>query len=406
MTNFNTIIEDALGLPKPWHVQKVEYDKDKPLLRVYVSFERGSRFVVEGQDKPLPVYDTQEKLYRYSNCFTHECVLVVQLPRVKLPDGKVKTVRPPAGAASISLEDRDGFIWMDGQMVVWRDATVHVLTHSLHYGTAVFEGVRAYQTPKGLAIFRLDAHTDRLLDSAKILCLPVEYGADELKKAQRQVVAANKLESAYIRPLLYYGAEDLGLNVRKNRPHAAIAAWTWKNYLSEEGKGIRVKTSSYLRHHPAVTMCRGKISGHYVNSVLAHSEAVSDGYVEALQLDTDGYISEGSGENLFLVFNGSLVTPELGTCLAGITRQTIIELAAEEGIPCTERRLTRDEVYLADEAFFTGTAAEIVPIKEVDGRLVGSGNRRPVTELLQKLFSDCVCGKDKRHSDWLTLVGD
>ena len=311
------------------------------------------------------------------------------------------------GARAASLADRDGWIWQDGKLVAWREATVHVLAHGLHYGTAVFEGVRAYATEKGPAVFRLGEHTDRLLNSAKILGMPVSFDRQQLLDAQCEVVRANGLEAAYIRPLIYFGPESLGIDIAKNRSHAVVAAWAWGTYLGEEGleRGIRVKTSSFWRHHPAVTMCRGKISGNYVNSVLAHSEAVADGFDEAIQLDTSGYVSEGSGENLFLVFAGRLVTPALDTPLAGITRQTILELAAEEGIECDQRRVTRDDLYIADEAFFTGTAAEVTPIREVDRRQIGGGRRGPLTERLQKRFFNCVSGRDDRHSGWLTAVG-
>ena len=321
----------------------------------------------------------------------------------------MEKARPAAadGNPAASLADRDGWIWQEGKLVAWREATVHVLAHGLHYGTAVFEGVRAYSTDDGPAVFRLAEHTDRLLNSAKILGMPVEYDRQQLMDAQRQVVRANGLDAAYIRPLIYLGPESLGIDIARNRSHAVIAAWAWGTYLGEEGleRGIRVRTSSFWRHHPAATMCRGKISGNYVNSVLAHSEAVADGYDEALQLDTSGYVSEGSGENLFLVFDGRLVTPALDTPLAGITRQTILELAAEEGIECIQRRVTRDDLYIADEAFFTGTAAEVTPVREIDRRRVGAGSRGPVTERLQRRFFDCVSGRDGRHADWLTAVG-
>ena len=308
----------------------------------------------------------------------------------------------------MNLADKDGQIWFDGRLIPWREATVHVLSHSLHYGTGVFEGVRAYATDNGPALFRLLDHTKRLLNSARIIGLPVIYSCDELCAAQLEVVAANGLSSAYVRPLMFLGPESLSIDIRKNSLHTIVAAWTWGPYLGEEGlrKGIRVRTSSFPRPHPAATMCRAKVTGNYVNSTLAHSEVVAEGYDEALQLDTEGFVAEGSGENLFLVRDGTLVTPALHAVLPGITRQTVIELAAEAGIACVDKRLTRDDVYCADEVFFSGTAAEITPIREVDRRLIGFGTRGPITEQLQQLFFNCVGGRDSRHSEWLTLVDE
>lgn len=306
----------------------------------------------------------------------------------------------------MSLADRDGFIWLNGKFVPWREAQVHVLCHGLHYGTGVFEGVRAYHTAHGPAVFRLPEHTRRLFDSAHILGLPVRHSYDEIFNAQLEVVALNKLESAYIRPIMFMGPESLGLDLGKSELNTAIAAWPWGTYLGEKGlsQGIRVCTSSFPRHHPAVTMCRAKSTGHYVNSVLAHAEAVAAGYEEAMQMDTEGYVAEGPGENLFIVKNGQLKTPALHSALSGVTRMTIIELAADLGMACEEKRITRDEVYIADEAFFTGTAAEVTPIREIDGRVIGSGSRGPVTNRLQKLYFDCVTGTCEPRSGWLTAV--
>lgn len=307
----------------------------------------------------------------------------------------------------MSMADRDGKIWMDGKLIEWRDATIHVLTHTLHYGMGVFEGVRAYKTVDGsTAIFRLQEHTKRLLNSAKIFQMDVPFDHDTLAAAQCEVVRANQLESCYLRPIIWVGSEKLGVSARGNTIHVAIAAWPWGAYLGEEGmaKGIRVKTSSFTRHHVNVSMVRAKASGWYVNSILANQEATADGYDEALLLDVDGYVSEGSGENFFLVNGGKLYTPDLASCLDGITRDTIIRLAKEAGIEVIEKRITRDEVYTADEAFFTGTAAEVTPIRELDNRTIGTGTRGPITEKLQAAFFDIVSGKDEKHARWLTKI--
>lgn len=306
----------------------------------------------------------------------------------------------------MSMADRDGVIWYDGKLVDWRDATTHVLTHTLHYGMGVFEGVRAYETPKGTAIFRLQDHTERLLNSAKIFQMNIGYTAEELNEAQRTVVRENKLKSCYLRPLSFIGSEKLGIAATNNTIHTIVAAWPWGAYLGEDGlnKGIRVKTSSFTRHHVNVSMVRAKASGYYINSIMAHQEAAADGYDEALVLDTDGYASEGAGENLFIVKKGVIYTPDVASCLDGITRNTVLTLAAEEGFKVVEKRITRDEIYTADEAFFTGTAAEVTPIRELDNRTIGAGGRGPVTERLQKRYFDCVKGLDPKHEDWLTLV--
>ncbi|MEM5327488.1 branched-chain amino acid transaminase [Paraburkholderia sp. JHI2823] len=307
----------------------------------------------------------------------------------------------------MSMADRDGKIWMDGKLIDWRDAKIHVLTHTLHYGMGVFEGVRAYQTASGsTAIFRLAEHTKRLLNSAKIFQMDVPFDAKTLAEAQLEVVRANKLASCYIRPIIWVGSEKLGVSARGNTIHVAIAAWPWGAYLGEDGlaKGIRVKTSSFTRHHVNVSMVRAKASGWYVNSILANQEATADGYDEALLLDVDGYVSEGSGENFFLVNNGKLYTPDLASCLDGITRDTVITLARDMGIPVIEKRITRDEVYTCDEAFFTGTAAEVTPIRELDNRTIGSGSRGPITEKLQSAFFDVVSGKSEKYASWLAKV--
>ena len=306
----------------------------------------------------------------------------------------------------MSMSDRDGVIWYDGKLVPWRDATTHVLTHTLHYGMGVFEGVRAYETPKGTAIFRLQAHTDRLFRSAHILGMDIPYNKDEINEGTRAAVRENKLKSGYIRPMCFYGSEGMGLRADNLKVHVIVAAWTWGAYMGEEGitKGIKVRTSSYNRHHINITMCRAKANGQYMNSMLALREALASGCDEALLLDTEGYVSEGSGENLFLVRDGVLYTPDLTSALDGITRATIVQLAGELGIKVVEKRITRDEVYIADEAFFTGTAAEVTPIRELDGRKIGAGKRGPITEKLQTLYFDIVHGRNNQHSEWLTLV--
>lgn len=306
----------------------------------------------------------------------------------------------------MSFADRDGVIWYDGKLVPWREATTHVLTHTLHYGLGVFEGVRAYKTAKGAAIFRLQAHTDRLFRSAHILGMAMPYDKETINRATCAAVRENRLESGYIRPMCFYGPEGMGLRAEGLKTHVIIAAWSWGSYLGEEGqqRGIRVRTSSFGRHHVNVTMCKAKANGNYINSMLALREAVSAGCDEALLLDTEGYVAEGSGENIFLVRDGILYTPDLTSALDGITRQTIYTLAEELGIAVREKRITRDEVYIADEAFFTGTAAEVTPIRELDGRAIGAGTRGPITEKLQALYFDQVHGRRDAHRDWLTLV--
>ena len=303
-----------------------------------------------------------------------------------------------------TLADRDGWIWLDGELVPWRDANVHVLTYTLHYGVGVFEGVRAYDTPSGPSFFRLADHTERLFDSAHILQIDMPYSKQALLAAQREVFAANELREGYLRPVVYLGSEALGLRAVDLSIHAAIACWPWPSYMDPESavRGIRVRTSSYTRHHVNITMCKAKASGNYVNSVLALREAQDAGCEEALLLDNEGYVAEGSGENIFVVKNGVLHTPELTSCLPGITRDTIMVFAREQGLELVERRITRDEVYIADEAFFTGTAAEVVPIRELDGRAIGSGQRGPITEQLQALYFDQVRGRREAHPEWHT----
>ena len=306
----------------------------------------------------------------------------------------------------MSMADRDGVIWYDGELVPWRDATTHVLTHTLHYGMGVFEGVRAYNTPEGTAIFRLQAHTDRLFDSAHIMNMKMPFTKEELNEATRAAVRENNLESAYIRPMVFYGSEAMGLRATGLKVRVIVAAWHWGAYMGDEAlkTGIKVRTSSFTRHHVNISMTRAKANGNYINSMLALQEAVSGGADEAMLLDTEGYVAEGSGENIFLVKNGVVYTPEVTSCLNGITRSTILTLAAELGIQVVEKRITRDEVYIADEAFFTGTAAEVTPIREVDGRQIGIGSRGPVTEILQKGYFDLVTRQASAHPEWRTLV--
>ena len=305
-----------------------------------------------------------------------------------------------------TMADRDGLIWLDGEMVPWREATTHVLTHTLHYGMGVFEGVRAYKSDRGAAIFRLQEHTDRLFNSAHILGMPIPFDRATISEAQRAAVRENRLDSAYIRPMCFYGSEGMGLRADNLQVHCMVAAWSWGSYLGEENmqRGIRIKVSSFTRHHVNITMCRAKANGNYMNSMLALREAIQCGYDEALLLDAEGYVMEGSGENIFIVRDGVIYTPDLTSALDGITRKTVIALAEEIGLKVIEKRITRDEVYIADEAFFTGTAAEVTPIREVDGRIIGAGARGPITERLQGLYFDQVHGRRDEHPEWLTLV--
>jgi branched-chain amino acid aminotransferase len=307
-----------------------------------------------------------------------------------------------------SFADRDGAIWMNGEMIDWRDAKVHVLTHTLHYGVGVFEGVRAYDTSNGPCIFRLHDHTRRLFDSAKILRLDIPFSESDLNAAQRDVFAFNNLNEGYLRPVAYLGSEAMGLRADGLTVNVAIACWPWPDYMDPQSRelGITVRTSSYTRHHVNITMCKAKANGNYINSIMALREAIDSGCDEALLLDNEGYVAEGSGENFFLVKNGVIHTPELTSCLPGITRDTVLVFAQELNIPVIERRITRDEVYIADEAFFTGTAAEVLPIRELDGRVIGDGKPGSVTRRLQSLYFDQVRGKRDTHPDWHVLVTD
>ena len=308
----------------------------------------------------------------------------------------------------MSFADRDGFIWFDGEMVPWRDAKVHVLTHTLHYGMGVFEGVRAYETPdQGAAIFRLQDHTDRLFRSAKIMGMNMPFSKDQLNEAQKQVVRDNDLHQAYLRPMAFLGSEGMGLRADGLQTHLIVAAWEWPSYMSPDAleQGIKIRTSSFTRHHVNISMTKAKANGNYINSMLALREALDSGCEEALLLDPEGYVAEGSGENVFIVRDGVLYTPELTSCLDGITRKTVMQLAEQSGYKVVEKRITRDEVYVADEAFFTGTAAELLPIRELDSRIIGDGKRGPITELLQTQYFDLVRGLRAENSEWLTPVG-
>ena len=309
--------------------------------------------------------------------------------------------------ATPSMEDRDGKIWMDGKMVEWRDAKIHVLTHTLHYGCGAFEGVRAYKTPNGTAIFRLHEHTDRLFNSAKILRMKLPFTKEEVSEAQKAVVRANNLESGYIRPLTWIGSEKLGVSPKGNTIHLMVAAWTWGAYLGEEGlkRGIRVKTSSFTRHHVNITMTQAKAVSNYTNSILANMEALDDGYDEALLLDPSGFVSEGAGENIFVIKDGVIYSPDLSAgALNGITRNTVFSIAKDLGLEIVQKRITRDEIYICDEAFFTGTAVEVTPIRELDRIEIGAGSRGPITEKIQTGFFDIVNGKNPKYAHWLTHV--
>ncbi len=306
-----------------------------------------------------------------------------------------------------SMSDRDGKIWMDGQMVDWRDAKIHVLTHTLHYGCGAFEGVRAYKTESGTAIFRLQEHTDRLFNSAKILRMAIPFSKEQVNQAQLDVIRENHLESGYLRPLIWIGDRKLGVSPKGNTVHAMVAAWAWGAYLGEEGmkRGIRVKTSSYTRHHVNITMTQAKAVSNYTNSILANMEATDDGYDEAMLLDSSGFVSEGAGENLFVVKGGVVYTPDLSAgALNGITRNTVFHICKDLGIEVVQKRITRDEVYICDEAFFTGTAAEVTPIRELDRIQIGEGCRGPITEKIQTAFFDIVHGRNPQYAHWLTKV--
>ena len=306
----------------------------------------------------------------------------------------------------MSMSDRDGFIWQDGKLVPWREATTHVLTHSLHYGMSVFEGVRAYKTERGGAIFRLEDHTNRLFNSAHIFQMVMPFDKATINEAHKEVLRANDLEAGYLRPIAFYGSEKMGVSPKGAKVHVVIAAWPWGAYLGEDGleRGIRVKVSSYTRHHVNISMVRAKASGHYINSILANNEVTNEGYDEAMLLDPEGYVAEGAGENLFIVKQGKLFTPDLTSCLEGITRATVLQIAAELGLSVQEKRITRDEVYCCDEAFFTGTAAEVTPIRELDGRQIGIGRRGPITAQIQAKYFDVVNGRSAQHNDWLAYI--
>jgi branched-chain amino acid aminotransferase len=305
------------------------------------------------------------------------------------------------------MHDRDGKIWMDGDLVDWRDAKIHVLSHTLHYGCGAFEGLRAYDTAQGTAIFRLPEHTERLYNSAKILRMKIPFSPEEVMQAQCTVVRENNLKSGYVRPLTWIGSQKLGVSPKGNQIHLMVAAWTWGAYLGEEGlkRGIRVKTSSYTRHHVNITMTQAKAVSNYTNSILANMEALDDGYDEALLLDASGFVSEGAGENLFIIKGGVIYTPDLSAgALNGITRNTVFHIAKDLGLEIVQKRITRDEVYIADEAFFTGTAAEVTPVRELDRIEIGAGSRGPITEKIQSAFFDIVNGRNAKYSHWLTKV--
>lgn len=306
----------------------------------------------------------------------------------------------------MSMADRDGFIWFNGNLVDWRNAQTHVLTHTLHYGMGVFEGVRAYETSKGAAIFRLQDHTKRLFNSAKITGMHLPYTQEQINQVHIEVVKANKLSSCYFRPMAFYGSNKLGVAPDQNDVQVIVAAWPWGAYLGEEGmqRGIRVQISSFTRHHPNITMIKAKANGNYMNSIMANTEATRNGYDEAIMLDANGFVAEGSGENVFIINDGKLYTPALDAALDGITRRTVMAIAADMQLTVTEKRITRDEVYCADEVFFTGTAAEVTPIREVDGRTIGCGARGPLTTEIQQRYFDIVHGKNAKYESWLTYI--
>ena len=306
----------------------------------------------------------------------------------------------------MSMSDRDGFIWKNGELVNWRDAQTHVLTHTLHYGMGVFEGVRAYETPNGVAVFRMQDHTKRFFNSAKIVGMKIPFTPEQINQAHFDVVKANNLKSCYFRPMAFYGSGKLGVAPMQDDVNVILAAWAWGAYLGEEGmkKGIRTKISTFTRHHVNITMCKAKANGNYMNSIMANTEATREGYDEAILLDAQGYVAEGSGENIFIVRNGKLYTPDLTVALEGITRDTVITIAKDMNLEVIEKRLTRDELYIADEIFFTGTAAEVTPIREVDGRIIGKGERGNITEEIQTRFFDIVQGRDSKYENWLYFV--
>ena len=305
-----------------------------------------------------------------------------------------------------TMEDRDGFIWFNDKFVPWREAKTHVLTHTLHYGLGVFEGVRAYETKKGPAIFRLADHTKRLFNSAHIVGMKIPFTPAQINQAHKDSISKNNLKSGYIRPMAFYGPEAMGISAKELSTNVIVAAWSWGAYMGQEAldSGIKVKTSSLSRHHVNSTMTKAKANGNYMNSILAHQEATNDGYDEALLLDIQGFIAEGTGENIFIVKNGELITPTLTSALEGITRDTVMTIAKGLDVKVTEKSITRDEVYTADEAFFTGTAAEVTPIKELDGRLIGKGTRGVLTAEIQKIYFDTVKGANLDYEHWLSYV--
>jgi branched-chain amino acid aminotransferase len=306
----------------------------------------------------------------------------------------------------MSMADRDGFIWFNGNLVDWRNAQTHVLTHTLHYGMGVFEGVRAYEAQNGTAIFRLQDHTRRLFNSAKITGMHLPYTQEQINQAHIEVVKANKLASCYFRPMAFYGSNKLGIAPDQDDVQVIVAAWPWGAYLGEEGmqRGIRVQISSFTRHHPNITMIKAKANGNYMNSIMANTEATRNGYDEAIMLDSNGFVAEGSGENIFIINDGKLYTPALDAALDGITRRTVMAIAADMQLTLTEKRITRDEVYCADEVFFTGTAAEVTPIREVDGRVIGCGTRGSLTTEIQQRYFEIVHGKNAKYESWLTYI--
>jgi branched-chain amino acid aminotransferase len=306
----------------------------------------------------------------------------------------------------MSMADRDGFIWFNGNLVDWRNAQTHVLTHTLHYGMGVFEGVRAYEAQNGTAIFRLQDHTRRLFNSAKITGMHLPYTQEQINQAHIEVVKANKLASCYFRPMAFYGSNKLGVAPDQDDVQVIVAAWPWGAYLGEEGmqRGIRVQISSFTRHHPNITMIKAKANGNYMNSIMANTEATRNGYDEAIMLDSNGFVAEGSGENIFIINDGKLYTPALDAALDGITRRTVMAIAADMQLTITEKRITRDEVYCADEVFFTGTAAEVTPIREVDGRVIGCGTRGTLTTEIQQRYFEIVHGKNAKYESWLTYI--
>ncbi|MGH8445916.1 MAG: branched-chain amino acid transaminase [Solimonas sp.] len=305
-----------------------------------------------------------------------------------------------------SFADRDGFIWYDGELKPWRECQTHVLTYTLHYGVGCFEGVRAYKTPRGTAIFRLEEHTRRLFNSAKILGMKMPWTQEQLNVAQKEVLRANKLESAYLRPMVFYGSEGMGLRATGLNTHVIVAAWTWGAYLGADNmeRGIRVKTSSFQRQYVNAALCRAKANANYLTSSMALNEVLRDGYDEALMLDTEGFVAEGSAENIFIITNGVISTPDVTSALDGITRRTVMQLAQDHGYKVVERRITRDELYVCDEAFFTGTAAEVTPIREVDNRPVGEGRRGPITAKLQAAYLALVNGESASYPEWLAHI--